>query len=273
MLAVAGEFNPDLIYSKPTRTAVIYGESAVDLDLGVLQYSTRCELAYASTFTPTSTSRTELVDLSVNTTEQMSTTIPWRTTPMAGTNAPLYPASVSVVIRPLVSTRLRVCFATQESGGDTIGDYTELDNPFRQLDFTPIRSIQGAGQNLRVTGVVDGDTIVWTQDEHCDDAGSNASSTKTDEYLIRGENDTFTLRDRFDEYVLDHGTYHVCYKPKYGNYTRVVGRNLTIVDRPSFASYDGSHFGFSQDAFSVTFSGDAIVNQPGEHAAQQHQVH
>jgi len=90
------------------------------------------------------------------------------------------------------TTRLKICFATKESYGDGLGDYAELDVPWRQLHFWPLRTVQGATQRITFTGGVKGDQLVWTQGTSCEDSDilGPASTTKSVVYDI-GDNDTW----------------------------------------------------------------------------------
>ena len=61
---------------------------------------------------------------------------------------------------------LDVCFATQESGGDTSDDYVSLSGnvTLRVIpDFTPKRTITGAAQVLVLTGASAGDQVAWVR--------------------------------------------------------------------------------------------------------------
>ena len=90
----------------------------------------------------------------------------------------------------LKAVELKVCYATAQSGGSNAGDYSELDGGFSQLDFEPKRTVTGAEQRLVLTGGVSGNRIVWTQATNCSFAAGGASSTKTAEYTISGQNFT-----------------------------------------------------------------------------------
>ena len=80
-----------------------------------------------------------------------------------------------------------LCYATQESGGDSADDYTRLEQELRQLvpvSFTPNRTMSLATQHIVLSHVVIGDAVAWTLASTCDHTGGPASSTKTIEYQI-----------------------------------------------------------------------------------------
>jgi len=64
------------------------------------------------------------------------------------------------------ATVLKVCYATQESGGDSADDYVELPQEFTQLtppSFHPARTFTGAAQSLSVTAANNGTTAIdWS---------------------------------------------------------------------------------------------------------------
>jgi len=162
---------------------------------------------------------------------------------------------------------LLVCFATQESGGDSIGDYVQAGvvggtlltltqrNP---VTFSPARAIAGANQVVEVYDTRTGDLLVWRKDA-CD-SGTSGTASATTEFGL-----TSTVLSSHGTTVssvalntnLDAGVYNMCYKPTAtGLWTHVVGKTLLLVAIPSFTPLTS----VAGIATPIAFAGSGFLN-------------
>ena len=80
---------------------------------------------------------------------------------------------------------LRVCYASNQSFGDTPDDYVDLGVTFTHLvppTIAPLRTVTGAAQVLSVTGGTSGDQIAWTKAGGC--GGVVGPATLTELYIL-----------------------------------------------------------------------------------------
>jgi len=154
---------------------------------------------------------------------------------------------------------LKVCYATKESGGDSSGDFGELDVVFRQLRMSPERVFRGAHQNILVEGGVAGDKICWTNVMQfgypsCSAVTDNQTPNwyRTSVHVIGSTNYSIPIHriDFTDSapngasfpnfYTLEVGEYHICYKPSGATlWMPVAGRKLSIITEPTFSPTTG----------------------------------
>lgn len=166
-------------------------------------------------------------------------------------------------------TTLKICFASQESFGNSPDDYLELAHPFVQLlspDIDPVRTISGAAQNINVSHIHNnGDLIAWTQESDCLNTTSFSTPIKTEEYTLQGA---------YWEEVAFHrdttpGVFHTCYKLAGGNpdlsgpgvWTQLTARELTMIERPTFYPITGVAGSNVKVEFNGSIDGDFLTFQ------------
>jgi hypothetical protein len=84
---------------------------------------------------------------------------------------------------------LKVCYATKESGGDSIGDFGTLDVEFRQLLIAPERTVLGSTQKVTIIGGKAGDKLSFDKEVN---AAGNISCLGTSEGQSETETKTVT---------------------------------------------------------------------------------
>ena len=112
-------------------------------------------------------------------------------------------------------TPMKVCFATEQSRGDSADDYAILDEEFllaSQPTFKPIRFKAGAEVQIQVANDRRNAAIIWTSAENCENLGNLwvASTTKT----------MLSQRSGYPQPIFFYnnpfpvtGSWHTCYKP------------------------------------------------------------
>ena len=126
-------------------------------------------------------------------------------------------------------TALKVCFATQQSLGDSADDYVMLANPYPasplcggvqcgplslapRPSFDPIRFKAGAEQTIKVMNDRRNSAIVWTTANDCAGLGTQGqgTSTRTQEYPRFGFPSMIFFPANTNPV---EGTWHTCYRP------------------------------------------------------------
>jgi hypothetical protein len=130
-------------------------------------------------------------------------------------------------------TVLSVCYATQESMGNTADDFIALPQNVTQLappTFGPNRTVTGAQQQLRVFGGHAGDSVGWTQASDCvfpDGAAGTATQTRV--YSVTSHDQEFMLHASASP-----GDWIMCLKSHAtGIWTVVTGQMMVVEPSPS----------------------------------------
>jgi hypothetical protein len=127
---------------------------------------------------------------------------------------------------------LKLCYATQESGYNSIDDFAELAANFYQTKFSPTRTIMGAAQKISLAGMRLGDEIGWTSDAECGTFASTPSAVKTVAYRV---NDTYSVALHTSP-TPGSGPWFFCYRMA-GNadFLRIPFGYLYIMPEPLFS--------------------------------------
>jgi len=159
-------------------------------------------------------------------------------------------------------TSLILCYATRESGANTIDDFSRLPVEFNQLQvptFTPHRTVVGASQVITVTHVANNDQIKWVLTdlrsalEACQTEMEAPTLSSTANYTLTTAAPTAMLHT-----MIHPGSWHVCYQPRGGLWTVLTGQTLLIIPRPTPATMVGVAGAVTRITFNGTVDGDKV---------------
>ena len=112
-------------------------------------------------------------------------------------------------------TPMKVCFATEQSRGDSADDYAMLDEEFllaSQPTFKPIRFKAGAEVQIHVANDRRNAAILWTSAENCENLGSLYVGTTTKTMMSQRSGYPQPIFF-YNNPVPVTGLWHTCYKP------------------------------------------------------------
>jgi len=157
----------------------------------------------------------------------------------------------------LVSS-FQICFATAESGGDDVGDYAQMSVRFVHrtgLDFSPMKTVQGAAQLLVVTGSYQGDQVAWTLYPDCSNAYGISNEFRTWPYYLNANSTEVEIPPSSTP-----GYWIMCFRPDGGSVTHLEGKDLWIIEPPTFSPFIGIAGSVNPITFNYTASpGDFVV--------------
>ena len=142
-------------------------------------------------------------------------------------------------VQMVTETLLKVCFATQESSSDSADDFVELSTTVTLVAppvAWPNRTVIGAAQKVRVSGLLGGSSLLWSLNTTCEDLNlaapsSAASANQTAVYSGSGNpTDIFVLHTSPTPMA---GEYKMCYKPtNSARWTTITTQHLNLIERP-----------------------------------------
>jgi len=154
-----------------------------------------------------------------------------------------FPLGITLPVEMYLSEDFTVCYATHESGGDSIGDYSTLNQQYMTFGFEPRRTVEGATQRLALEGGLVGDKVIFlhvgggaggiTGVSDCTAVSSldPSSSTQSAVYTITQDPEVVTLHN-----ATRGGRWAMCYhKASYGpvsGFFKVQGVYLNIISQP-----------------------------------------
>ena len=146
----------------------------------------------------------------------------------------LFDAGLSTNFNMAVPTTLQLCYATSESGADSLNDFVALERTFEQLkpiEFGPGVVMEGAPQTLYIDGAAASDQVVFVQGQDCQNPFGGPVMNKTEAYNLTN----LALHQEISFFAgAGLGTFRVCYKPAIGLWTFVPGLSVLIFPKPSF---------------------------------------
>jgi hypothetical protein len=154
---------------------------------------------------------------------------------------------------------LYICFASQESGGNSDDDYSQFPIPLNFMPppvYTPQRTVAGATQTLDVTGGNSGDWIVWTTAPNCTGSFDPGPPTATRTGISRhwssyGQSQELEFPTA--------GTWHLCHKINGMKETLIVGGDLIVIPQPTFEPKFGDAGSITRISFNGAKDGDWVV--------------